>query len=739
HLVWLRRGSRVLVDAAICERLARLAAGQGVRLPQLLVSPHVRSPFLSGLWRPAIWLPESWQTDFDEPTLQVILAHELAHQARRDCAWTLLLRLTWAVLWVQPLLWLLARQLGQASEEACDLLALTPDCPPRRYADCLLSLAERVLPSPAERSLGAGVVPVRSSLGRRVQNILNWRNIAMSRISNRLRLAAILATAAVAIGGLRLVSASAPVPPSAPAPVLPAIVGTWIGHPGRDTHQLDTITFLPHGRFTNYNIPAGGHAYGTYTMVGDKLTVRITQEGHGDGHVATDHPPHTTILRFKIVGDTLTFVNTKNGYKEIAHRQTLKDAGRPAPLPGRATSDSLAQANFLAGLTPVQGPGVVVTLSDSKKPMLKGFQMPPGVASPSIIHDTDIEAVVNELKAAGAEAIAVNDQRLIANSSVRCVGPVVQVNNVPQAPPYIVKAIGDPTVLQKALNVSGSAAEQIRYFDPAMIRLGPTQHLTLPAYQGGIPNRYARPVPSSAGGNGQSSADGGRVRNFSIMWQAPRLGATHHLKIYCRDANGQNLVFDRICRGGQSVDANVTAIGPSVNFLLYDNGRLSSEKQFPEPASSLYQTKVYVFAGENRAARENDLSKLAGLERALVQAKIQLEAAREQISVSKMLLTKVVPSQSGLRHLQEQLAEAQGQILRSRRETPPPSKDMMLARMNHYVSLRQKVETAVEAARMHPALVANRNQSRANEAHEEQTIAALDAQIRRLQAERQPG
>ena len=108
---------------------------------------------------------------------------------------------------MQPLLWLLARQMEQASEEACDLMALTPDCPPRRYADCLLTLAERMLPSPAERMLGASVVPIRSSVGRRIQRLLTAnRSVPQSR---RLRMG-FVALGCMAALGLTFVVAGVP-------------------------------------------------------------------------------------------------------------------------------------------------------------------------------------------------------------------------------------------------------------------------------------------------------------------------------------------------------------------------------------------------------------------------------------------------------------------------------------------------------------------------------------------------
>ena len=640
HLVQLRRGSRPLAAGPAAETLARLAASQGVRPPLLLASPHVRSPFLAGILRPAILLPEFWEVELDAPTLQAVLAHELAHHARRDCAWTLLLRLTCAPLWVQPLLWLLGRQMEQASEEACDLLALSTDCPPRRYADCLLSLADHCLPTPAERALGAGVVPVRSSLGRRIQNILDRRNHTMPALTPRLRLAVVLGTVSATVAALSLVSASVPA-----------------------------------------NTP----------KIGSSLSAR----------------------------------------SGLATWMKLASAVRLTPQSSASnTNASLAQAKFLAGLTPVQGPGIIVTLNDSKKKMPDN--VPSGMTPPNLIHDTDINQIVNELKAAGAEAISVNDQRLVATSAVRSVGPDILINNVPQAPPYVIQAIGNPHVLQGAIGLPGGVATQIRQFDPAMMRTAPARHLTLPAFQGSIQDRYARPVPAAPERKGQSAA-GGPVRNFSVMWRAPRQG-THHLQIYTRDVAGQHLVFDRACRAGQSVEANLTAVGQNVSFLLYDNGRFLSEKRFPELVPSAYDTKVMLYPRGNTAAVASRLRELLRLERLRDQAKLQLEAAREMIEVDRML-TKIPPSRPRVQRLQNQLADAQVQVLQSHAETPAPSKATMLARMSRYVALHKQMEDSAERTRMYPALMSDLTESQANRDRAQASIATLDAQIHRLQEE----
>ncbi len=156
-------------------------------------------------------------------------------------------------------------------------------------------------------------------------------------------------------------------------------------------------------------------------------------------------------------------------------------------------SKDYANAQFLAGLTDVKGPGVVVTMDDSKLPYPK--DAPPGMPPGNIIHDTDIGQVVNELKSAGAEAISVNDQRLVAVSPIRCAGPTIFINNTPQTPPYVIKAIGEPKTLLTAINLPGGVATQIKAFDPAMLKVEKAaKPLTIPAYAGGIDPKYARPV-----------------------------------------------------------------------------------------------------------------------------------------------------------------------------------------------------------------------------------------------------
>ncbi len=111
---------------------------------------------------------------------------------------------------------------------------------------------------------------------------------------------------------------------------------------------------------------------------------------------------------------------------------------------------SYRKAQAQAGLSKVEGPGVVIRLADSNQPV-------PPDADPYyfIVHDSNLQALVNELWAAGAEAIALNGHRLVYRSSIRCIGPTVLVNNQRLASPYVVEAIGPSKELSQALRLPG--------------------------------------------------------------------------------------------------------------------------------------------------------------------------------------------------------------------------------------------------------------------------------------------
>jgi uncharacterized protein YlxW (UPF0749 family) len=156
-----------------------------------------------------------------------------------------------------------------------------------------------------------------------------------------------------------------------------------------------------------------------------------------------------------------------------------------------ALNEELLNSKVLAGLTEVEGPGVVVTLRDSQKKVEE-----PGLVDMSslyVIHDTDIRNVTNELQAAGAEAVSVSGQRLIATSAIRCAGPVILVNDVDTAAPYVIKAIGDPKTLESALRMREGIVDQMP--DPKMIDISQGKNVKVEPFSGSTKFRYVRPTP----------------------------------------------------------------------------------------------------------------------------------------------------------------------------------------------------------------------------------------------------
>jgi len=156
----------------------------------------------------------------------------------------------------------------------------------------------------------------------------------------------------------------------------------------------------------------------------------------------------------------------------------------------RALNAELSRQQLLAGLIPLEGPGVVVTLDDSP------LSAPPR-ADPNayIIHEYDLRDIVNLLWMAGAEAISINEERLVGNSSIYCVGSTVLVNNTRLSPPYVIRAVGQSRVLLDTLRNPSYLQElkekqrlySIRFDVDAMA------NLTLPAYSGSFSIQYARP------------------------------------------------------------------------------------------------------------------------------------------------------------------------------------------------------------------------------------------------------
>ncbi len=161
---------------------------------------------------------------------------------------------------------------------------------------------------------------------------------------------------------------------------------------------------------------------------------------------------------------------------DIAEQQRRADARRAA-----------------AGLSAVHGPGLTVRLDDA--PRRADGNLPPNVSADDlVVHQQDVQAVVNALWAGGAEAMSVMGVRMISTSAVRCVGNTLLLNGRVYSPPFVITAIGDPDRMTAALGQS----DGVRAFRTAAATLGlgyqvkPEGDVTVPAFDGSTALQYAQ-------------------------------------------------------------------------------------------------------------------------------------------------------------------------------------------------------------------------------------------------------
>lgn len=153
----------------------------------------------------------------------------------------------------------------------------------------------------------------------------------------------------------------------------------------------------------------------------------------------------------------------------------------------RYLTAELDRLRAFTGLTPVTGPGIVVTVGDNPRTLGPGED-----PNDALVHYTDLRAVINELFAAGAEALAINGERFTVTSALMCVGTTVLLNGKRLAPPFRIQAIGDPEALRRFVLREGGTIGLLKAFEfPLAVASG--DRLTLPAYRGAFP-----PMASSA-------------------------------------------------------------------------------------------------------------------------------------------------------------------------------------------------------------------------------------------------
>lgn len=186
-------------------------------------------------------------------------------------------------------------------------------------------------------------------------------------------------------------------------------------------------------------------------------------------------------------------LQTVSGERDALAEEVLSLRSKLANF--RETDQALAdlhqevtQANMAAGLLPMEGPGIILTLNDSLLNLGAVDN-----ANAYIIHDRDLLLVVNEMKASGAEAISINGKRMTAISEIRCAGTAILVNRDIIAPPFEIRAVGNPDILESGLLMRGGILDQLKALG-MQVHLQKKEKVEIPANTGGFKFEYGAPV-----------------------------------------------------------------------------------------------------------------------------------------------------------------------------------------------------------------------------------------------------
>lgn len=179
-------------------------------------------------------------------------------------------------------------------------------------------------------------------------------------------------------------------------------------------------------------------------------------------------------------------------YRELEEAEKTLEIERKKATENSSESSTLEQeltnAKILLGQTEVKGKGVIITLDDNKEILNMSSQ----VIDPNLllVHDGDLIQVISILKNAGAEAISINDQRIVNTTAITCDGYVVRINGEKVGAPYEIKAIGSPEYLKGSLEVSGYMETMVN--DGVIVEIKKSNSITIPKYEGVLKHEYMK-------------------------------------------------------------------------------------------------------------------------------------------------------------------------------------------------------------------------------------------------------
>jgi uncharacterized protein YlxW (UPF0749 family) len=177
-------------------------------------------------------------------------------------------------------------------------------------------------------------------------------------------------------------------------------------------------------------------------IIGVLISMNISISGKSSyTYLSSEQYQDAYAYKTRLQNEISALRNQYYGYEEKLNKYQQNDQDGEAV--NNEISSELAENNMILGKVAVEGEGVVIALSDADSSLFTNtFE-----DQFRLVHNTDIIQVLNDLKNGGAEAISINELRIVGNSEVYCSGPFLQINDVKIAAPFTIKAIGNSQVI----------------------------------------------------------------------------------------------------------------------------------------------------------------------------------------------------------------------------------------------------------------------------------------------------
>ena len=210
----------------------------------------------------------------------------------------------------------------------------------------------------------------------------------------------------------------------------------------------------------------------------------------------TDLRPSTTVPVAQRIQQAEQLVAQLTKQEDALRAQISKETAAAAAGDERVreAQDAAAALEEIAGLRPVTGSEVTVSLNDAPRADQQRDQQAGAQPDDLVIHQQDVQGVVNALWSGGARAMAIMGQRVVSTTAVRCVGNTLLLHGKVYGPPFVISAIGDPAALRRALDANPDVAIFQQYVAAYGLGYKVTTKLkaTLPAYDGPLEFSHAR-------------------------------------------------------------------------------------------------------------------------------------------------------------------------------------------------------------------------------------------------------